>query len=136
MRRPGSGRRCFSCALHGRHVLARVPGDTTMEPPQARRGGCGGASCGNVPSRLRRYIGVVCSSATRPGSALRAKVADLLFQVVAELHETRPLVLTGNLAISDWPTVSPNAACAVAIVDRVVHHANVLSIEGRSITAQ
>jgi DNA replication protein DnaC len=58
--------------------------------------------------------------------------ADLLFQVVSRRYETKSLVLTTNLAFSDWPSVFPNATCAVALIDRVVHHADVIAIEGDS----
>jgi DNA replication protein DnaC len=58
--------------------------------------------------------------------------ADLLFQVVSRRYETKSLVLTTNLAFSTWPSVFPNATCAVALIDRVVHHADVIAIEGDS----
>jgi DNA replication protein DnaC len=58
--------------------------------------------------------------------------ADLFFQVVSRRYEQKSLVLTTNLAFSDWPTVFPNATCATALIDRLVHHADVLSIEGES----
>ena len=41
-------------------------------------------------------------------------------------------VLTTNLAFTDWPTVFPNATCATALIDRLVHHADVLAIKGES----
>jgi len=41
-------------------------------------------------------------------------------------------VLTTNLPFSDWPTIFPNAATATALIDRVVHHAEILTIEGSS----
>ena len=58
--------------------------------------------------------------------------ADLLFQVVSRRYETKSLVLTTSLAFTDWPSVFPNATCAVALIDRVVHHADVIAIEGDS----
>lgn len=58
--------------------------------------------------------------------------ADLLFQIVSRRHEKKSLILTTNLAFSDWPTVFPNATSAVALIDRVVHHADILRIEGES----
>ena len=58
--------------------------------------------------------------------------ADLFFQVVSRRYEQKSLILTTNLAFSDWPTVFPNATCATALIDRLVHHADVLSIEGES----
>jgi DNA replication protein DnaC len=58
--------------------------------------------------------------------------ADLLFQVVSRRYENKSLVLTTNLPFSAWPSVFPNATCAVALIDRVVHHADVIAIEGDS----
>lgn len=61
-----------------------------------------------------------------------ARNADLLFQVVSRRYERKSLVLTTNLAFSDWPTVFPNAACTTALIDRVVHHSEIIAIEGDS----
>jgi DNA replication protein DnaC len=58
--------------------------------------------------------------------------ADLLFQVVSRRYERKSLVLTTNLAFRDWPTIFPNATCATALIDRVIHHADVVAIEGES----
>ena len=56
----------------------------------------------------------------------------MLFQVVSRRYEKKSLVLTTNLAFKDWPTVFPNASCATALIDRVIHHADVITIEGTS----
>ena len=61
-----------------------------------------------------------------------ARAADLLFQVVSRRYEKRSLVVTTNLPFSDWPTIFPNAATATALIDRLVHHAEILTIEGDS----
>jgi DNA replication protein DnaC len=61
-----------------------------------------------------------------------ARAADLLFQVVSRRYERRSLVLTTNLPFSEWPTIFPNAATATALIDRLVHHAEILTIEGDS----
>lgn len=62
--------------------------------------------------------------------------ADLLFQVVSRRYEKKSLILTTNLAFRDWPTIFPNATCATALIDRVVHHADVIAIEGDSYRAR
>lgn len=62
--------------------------------------------------------------------------ADLLFQVVSRRYEKKSTVLTTNLAFRDWPTIFPNATCATALIDRVVHHADVIAIEGQSYRAR
>ncbi len=62
--------------------------------------------------------------------------ADLLFQVVSRRYEKRSVVLTTNLTFSDWPTVFPNAACTTALIDRLVHHSEIITIEGKSYRAR
>jgi DNA replication protein DnaC len=37
-----------------------------------------------------------------------------------------------NLAFSDWPTIFPNAGSAIALIDRLIHHAEIIQIEGDS----
>ena len=44
----------------------------------------------------------------------------------------RPVWLTTNLAFAEWHTVFPSATCATALVERVVHHADIVKIEGES----
>lgn len=58
--------------------------------------------------------------------------ADLLFRVISMRYEKKPVVLTTNLGFSDWATIFPGAACTVALIDRVVHHSDVIHIEGDS----
>jgi DNA replication protein DnaC len=58
--------------------------------------------------------------------------ADLLFQVVSRRYERRSLILTTNLPFNEWPTIFPNAACTTALIDRIVHHADIIAIEGDS----
>jgi DNA replication protein DnaC len=58
--------------------------------------------------------------------------ADLIFQVISRRYEKKSLVLTTNLAFADWHTVFPSATCATALVERVVHHADIVKIEGES----
>jgi len=41
-------------------------------------------------------------------------------------------IATTNLAFQDWHTVFPNASCAVALVDRRTHHAELIPVEGES----
>lgn len=58
--------------------------------------------------------------------------ADLLFELVSRRYETKSTIVTTNKAFSDWPGVFPNAACVVSLVDRLIHHSEVISIEGES----
>lgn len=58
--------------------------------------------------------------------------ADLIFQVISRRYEKKSLVLTTNIAFAEWHTIFPNATCATALVERVVHHADIVKIEGES----
>ena len=57
---------------------------------------------------------------------------DLLFEVVRRRYEHKSILLTTNLDFSQWHTVFPSAASAVALIDRLIHHASIISIEGQS----
>jgi hypothetical protein len=58
--------------------------------------------------------------------------ADLLFEIINRRYERKPTLITTNRPFAEWSAVFPNAACVVSIVDRLVHHAEILVIEGES----
>lgn len=87
--------------------------------------------------RLRYYAGITLLIIDEIGFlAFDNRNADLLFQIVSRRYEKKSLVMTTNLAFSEWPTIFPNATCATALIDRVVHHADVIAIEGKSYRAR
>ncbi len=59
--------------------------------------------------------------------------ANLLFQVISKRYETGPIILTGNRAFKDWPKVFNNDNTVTsAVLDRLLHHSEVIVIEGDS----
>lgn len=58
--------------------------------------------------------------------------ADLLFELISRRYELKSTIVTTNKPFAEWATVFPNAACVVSLVDRLVHHAEVIAIEGES----
>jgi len=58
--------------------------------------------------------------------------ADLLFEVVSRRYQEKPTVLTTNKPFAEWNQVFPNAACVVTLVDRLVHCAEIIHIDGES----
>ncbi len=58
--------------------------------------------------------------------------ADLLFELINRRYETKSILLTTNKSFSSWPEVFPNAACVVSLIDRIIHHAEILAIDGGS----
>lgn len=58
--------------------------------------------------------------------------ADLLFELVSRRYEHKSTIVTTNRPFAEWNEVFPNAACVVSLVDRLVHHAEIISIDGES----
>lgn len=59
--------------------------------------------------------------------------ADLLFQVVSSRYECASIAVTTNLPFKDWGKIFNNdITLASAVADRLVHHAEVITIEGDS----
>jgi DNA replication protein DnaC len=83
--------------------------------------------------RLRTYVRPSLLAVDEIGYlTYDAHAADLLFQVVSRRYESKSIIFTTNLAFKQWDTVFPNASCAVALIDRLTHHAEIISIEGES----
>ena len=58
--------------------------------------------------------------------------ADLLFEIINRRYEKNATLITTNRPFSEWNDVFPNAACVVSLIDRLVHHSEVIAIEGDS----
>ena len=84
--------------------------------------------------RLRRYTTPAVLCCDEVGYlAYDTRYADLLFEVVTRRYQLRrPLILTTNRAFTEWNQVFPNATCVVALIDRLVHRSEILSIDGES----
>jgi DNA replication protein DnaC len=83
--------------------------------------------------RLRTYVRPSLLAVDEIGYlTYDAHAADLLFQVVSRRYEAKSIIFTTNLPFKQWDTVFPNASCAVALIDRLTHHAEIIAIEGES----
>ena len=61
------------------------------------------------------------------------KGADLLFQIISQRYERGAIILSSNRAYKDWPEIFNNdATLTSAILDRLLHHADTIVIEGNS----
>ena len=61
-----------------------------------------------------------------------SRYADLLFEVVTRRYQQHSTIITTNKPFSEWNQVFPNAASVVTIIDRLVHKAEIITIEGDS----
>ena len=60
------------------------------------------------------------------------RTAHLLFQLVAARYETGSILLTSNQGLADWGRVLGDDVVATAILDRLLHHSQVITIQGDS----
>ena len=58
--------------------------------------------------------------------------AELLFNVVAQAYERQSLIITSNLKFGEWNSILGDNRLTVALIDRLVHHAHILSFDGPS----
>ena len=58
--------------------------------------------------------------------------ANMVFQLVARRYERGSIIVTSTKAFSDWGAVLNDDVLATAILDRLLHHCDVLSINGPS----
>ena len=58
--------------------------------------------------------------------------ADLLFEIISQRYESRSTLITTNRPFAEWSDVFPNAACVTSLIDRLVHHCDILAIECES----
>jgi DNA replication protein DnaC len=58
--------------------------------------------------------------------------ADLMFELVSRRYQVRSTLITTNRPFAEWNKVFPNAACVVSLIDRLLHNAEIVAIEGES----
>jgi DNA replication protein DnaC len=129
---PGTGKTHLATALgvaaarHGHRVLFATATDWVTRLTGAHRHG-------RLPhelARLRRYgLIIVDEVGYLP---FEQDAANLFFQLVSSRYEHASLILTSNLPFSGWGTVFGDQAVAAAMIDRIVHHADVLTLKGAS----
>ena len=58
--------------------------------------------------------------------------ADLLFELLSPRYQHKSTVVTTNKPYAEWGEVFPNAACAVSLIDRLMHRTEVVRIDDES----
>jgi len=91
-------------------------------------------SAGRMKQELKKYIRPSLLILDELGFLPIDKAgADLLFQVFSLRYEQGALVITSNRAFKDWPEIFNNdSTLTSAILDRLLHHAETVVIEGKS----
>lgn len=91
-------------------------------------------SSGRLKQELKRYAKPALLILDELGYLPIDKAgADLLFQVISLRYEKGAIVITSNRAFKEWPKIFNNdSTLTSAILDRLLHHADTIVIEGRS----
>lgn len=63
---------------------------------------------------------------------LHKEASELLFQVISDCYERKSLIITSNLAFSQWNTVFGDDKLTAALIDRLVHHSHIVIFSGDS----
>jgi DNA replication protein DnaC len=60
------------------------------------------------------------------------EAANLMFSLISARYERASVIVTSNKPFSAWGEIFGDEATAVAMIDRLVHHAEILSLKGDS----
>ena len=63
---------------------------------------------------------------------LPRRSGEVLFEIIMRRYETRSTMMTSNRPLEDWGKLVGDVPSATAILDRFLHHAEVISITGKS----
>src|SRR3954447_14877684 len=97
---------------------------TALDAPTARGGRYG---------RLHRYIRPHMLIVDEVGyTRLSAEQAHQLFELVAARYERGAIVVTSNLSFAEWGGLLGDDVPASALLDRLLHHAEIITINGPS----
>jgi DNA replication protein DnaC len=129
---PGTGKSHIAIALTaaairaGYTALYRSAFDLVQDLAQAQ-------ATGTRPDLVRRLTKVDLLVIEDLGMRrLPPTAAEDLLEVFARRYETGAVILTTNRPVEDWGTLLADTAAAGAILDRFLHHADVIRLQGRS----
>jgi DNA replication protein DnaC len=129
---PGTGKthlataRGIKAAHAGHRVLFATATDWVTRLTDAHRQG----RLGQELAKLRRYGLIIIGEVG--DLPFEQDAANLFFQLVSSRYEHASLVLTSNLLFSGWGRVAGDQAVAAAMIDRIGHHADVITLKGAS----
>jgi len=89
---------------------------------------------GHLKSAIKKYLRPAALVLDEVGYlAIDQRGADLLFQVISQRYERGSIILTTNKPFKQWPSIFANdSTIASAVLDRLLHHAETVLIQGRS----
>ena len=89
-----------------------------------------GKALGRITKRYARYgLLIIDELGYVPFSK---EGAQLIFQILAERHERKPVIITTNMGFGDWTQIFGDANMTAALLDRVTHKAHVINCSWES----
>lgn len=58
--------------------------------------------------------------------------ADLFFEIVNRRYQKKSTVITTNKPFTEWNDIFPSASCVVTLIDRLIHHSEIIKIDADS----
>lgn len=129
---PGTGKTHLSLALADRALSAgySVLFTTLAELAQVLESA---SHPGLMRQRLRRYIAPSLLVIDEVGyTKLSQEQARHFFELVTARYEHGSIILTSNTSFAGWGNLLGDEVLATALLDRLLHHAEVIAINGRS----
>lgn len=62
--------------------------------------------------------------------------ADDIYEIICERYERGSIIITSNRTVEEWPELFGDPLLASAALDRMIHHAHIITITGKSYRAQ
>src|SRR5262249_24151859 len=129
---PGTGKSHLSIALarewclQGRHVLYTTAASLVQELLVAKRD----LRLNPLLKRLDKFEAIVIDDISYIPQD--RDETDVLFLLIAERYEQRSLIVTSNLPFSEWGRIFKDQVTTTAAIDRLIHHASILELNGES----
>jgi DNA replication protein DnaC len=92
-------------------------------------GGARSSRCGHLQRYIRPHILIVDEVGY---TRLTPEQAHQLFELVTARYERGAMLVTSNLSFADWGSLLGDEVLATALLDRLLHHAEIITINGRS----
>ncbi len=129
---PGTGKTHLACALAvaacaaGKSVYFTTLDDMIRKLRSADQ-------TGDLNRQLRGYLRTSILIIDEVGYLpLTRSDANLVFQIIARRYEKGSVIITSNKTFSEWGQVFTDEVLATAILDRFLHHCDVITINGPS----
>ena len=92
---------------------------------------------GRLQERLKKFSGYKLLIIDELGYLpISREDSKLFFQLIDRRYERNSTIITTNINFSQWDEVFGDTMIAGAIVDRLLHHATVVTIKGKSYRLQ